>query len=174
MMSTNTVVDFLDIGSGSALNGWPVSSKEWSVSRGKCDVKKRDVCKGDLAMLLCQFWNFKFGGDHHIVLNKSVPAQLVVKAVIIQTSWVREAAWFNWLRALLTGREPRSSPGRLHLLSRMGEHVVALGLVDQITTRLRGLNQLLVVHHVQQVGRVDERKAHHCQQLRQILRKWEE
>lgn len=98
----------------------------------------------------------------------------MVKAVIIQTSRVREAAWFNWLSAWLTGREPRSSSGRLHLLSRVREHMVALGFVDQITTRLRGLNQLLVVHHIQQVGRVDERETHHCQQLRQILRNEQE
>lgn len=64
-----------------------------------------------------------------------------------------------------TGREPRPSPGRLHLLPRVGQHVIALGLVHQIAARLRRLDQLLVVHHVQQVGRVDEGKTHHRQQL---------
>lgn len=64
-----------------------------------------------------------------------------------------------------TSREPRPSPGRLHLLPCVGQHVIALGLVDQIATRLRRLNQLLIVHHVQQVGRVDEGKTHHRQQL---------
>ncbi len=66
---------------------------------------------------------------------------------------------------LCTSREPRPSPGSLHLLPCVGQHVVALGLIDQITTRLRGLDQLLVVHHVQQVGWVDEGKTHHRQQL---------
>ena len=66
---------------------------------------------------------------------------------------------------VFTRREPRPSPGRLHLLPRMGQHVIALGLVDQITTRLRRFDQLLVIHHVQQVGRVDERKTHHRQQI---------
>lgn len=72
---------------------------------------------------------------------------------------------------LRTGGEPRPGPGRLHLLPRVGQHVVALGLVDQIAARLRRLDQLLVVHHVEQVGRVDEGKTHHRQQLRQILRR---
>lgn len=70
-----------------------------------------------------------------------------------------------------TSGEPRPSPWRLHLLPCMGQHVIALGLVDQIAARLRGFDQLLVVHHVQQVGRVDEGKTHHRQQLRQILRR---
>lgn len=67
---------------------------------------------------------------------------------------------------VLTGGEPRPGPGRLHLLPRMGQHVIALGLVDQVAARLRRLDQLLVVDHVQQVGRVDEGKTHHGQQLR--------
>lgn len=62
-----------------------------------------------------------------------------------------------------TSGEPRPSPGRLHLLPRVGQHVIALGLVHQIATRLRRFDQLLVVHHVQQVGRVDEGETHHRQ-----------
>lgn len=99
-------------------------------------------------------------------LNKS---QLAVEAVITKPSRVGLAG----PATRLTGGEPRSGPGRLHLLPRVGEHVVALGFVDQIAAGLRRLNQLLVVHHVQQVGRVDEGKTHHRQQLRQILG-WQE
>lgn len=95
----------------------------------------------------------------------------MAEAALTQTSgsgrWTDEGA-------LLTGGQPWSGPGRLHLLARVGQHVVALGFVDQVATRLRGLDQLLVVHHVQQVRRVDERKAHHRQQLRQVLRRREE
>lgn len=69
----------------------------------------------------------------------------------------------------LTRREPGSGPGRLHLLSGVRQHVVALGLVDQVAARLRRLDQLLVVDHVEQVGRVDEGQAHGGQQLRQVL-----
>lgn len=60
-----------------------------------------------------------------------------------------------------TSREPRPGPGCLHILPRVGQHVIALCLVDQIATRLRRLNQLLIIHHVQQVGGVDEGKTHH-------------
>lgn len=62
-------------------------------------------------------------------------------------------------------------PGCLHLLPCVGQHVVPLGFIDQITTRLRWFDQLLVIHHVQQVGRVDEGKTHHCQQVWQMLRR---
>lgn len=70
-----------------------------------------------------------------------------------------------------TGGEARPGPRRLHLLARVRQHVVALGLVDQVAAGLRGLDQLLVVHHVQQVGRVDEGEAHHRQQVGQSLRR---
>lgn len=71
----------------------------------------------------------------------------------------------------LTGREPGPGPRRLHLLPGVRQHVVALGLVDQVAARLRRLDQLLVVDHVEQVGRVDEGQAHGGQQLRQVLPK---
>lgn len=72
---------------------------------------------------------------------------------------------------VFTCRESRPSPRRLHLLSCVRQHVVALGFVDQITTRLGRFDQLVVVHHVQEVGRVDEGKTHHSQQLRHVLRR---
>lgn len=70
-----------------------------------------------------------------------------------------------------TSRESWPGSRCLHILPCVGQHVVALGFVDQITTRLRRFDQLLVVHYVQQVGRVDEGKTHHCQQLRQMLKR---
>lgn len=69
----------------------------------------------------------------------------------------------------LTSREPGPGPRRLHLLPGVRQHVVALGLVDEVATRLRRLDQLLVVDHVEQVRRVDEGQAHGGQQLRQVL-----
>lgn len=120
-----------------------------------------DVCESDLIVPVL-VWRQEFGGKHHEI-NHRPPVD--------GRSRYNEdlPGWSTRPCTRLTGGEPRSSPGRLHLLPRVGEHVVALGFVDQITTGLRRLNQLLVVHHVQQVGRVDEGKTHHRQQLRQIL-----
>ncbi len=68
-----------------------------------------------------------------------------------------------------TGRQSRASSGRLHLLAGVWQHVVALGFVHQVPAGLWRFDQLLVVHHVQQVAGMDERKPYHGQQLRHML-----
>lgn len=68
-----------------------------------------------------------------------------------------------------TCRKSWSGPGGLHFLPCVGQHVVTFGFVDKIPTRLRGFDQLLVIHYIEQVGRMDEGKTNHCQQLGQML-----
>ena len=55
-----------------------------------------------------------------------------------------------------TCRKSWPGPGCLHLLPCVGQHVVTLGFIDQISTRFRRFDQLLVVHYIEKVGRVDE------------------
>ncbi len=68
-----------------------------------------------------------------------------------------------------TGRQSRASSGRLHLLAGVWQHVVALGFVHQVPAGLGRFDQLLVVHHVQQVAGMNERKPYNRQQLWHML-----
>lgn len=94
------------------------------------------------------FINQFYGKAGHVCCTKAKPKMTQAQFVFVRTC-----------------RKPRPGPGGLHLLPRVGQHVVTLGFVDQISTGLWRFDQLLVVHDVEQVGRVDEGKTNHRQEL---------